>query len=137
LKPEKISSAQEIGKSRLENWALWARLDSSDTGYPKKCAYYEPGRAVNLEFEADEPLPYIDHAEAEAVDALIVRLGYSTITLLKMRYGADRRRQYRRCKMSDIAKELHYSFQKACDELTAAELSIGRASSWNLGDIGA
>lgn len=121
MKPERhFTPAQERGKERLENWALWSRLDSSDTGYPSRCSYWTPPRAGDVFEEVrDEPKPDINYRDAEIVEAMVVRLGAHVTIAVKMRY-------LKRAKTSQIARELGQTFQGAVDMLNRAEMEVGR-----------
>lgn len=112
----------ERGRDRLDNWALWSRLDGADTGYPRKCSIYTPPRAGDVWDEGDDsdPLPIIDHQDAEAVEAIIVTMAHVSRQALRAKY-IDRRR------LQDIAHRLSRGRDDVEKLLYEAEARVGRA----------
>ncbi len=108
---------QERGKERLKNWALWARLDSSDTGYPSRCSYYTPPRTGEVYDE--DVLPDIDYREAERTDKAIVGMAYSSRRAVKLYY-------LEQAKMRAICDDLALSFDAVVKLLKDAETEVGR-----------
>lgn len=111
----------ERGRDRLDNWALWSRLDGADTGFPRKCSYWTPPRAGDVYDESDaESLPVIDHRDAEAVEAVIVSMAHVSRAALRAKY-IERRR------MQEIMRLLSRGRDDVDKLLYEAEARIGRS----------
>lgn len=112
----------ERGRDRLDNWALWSRLDGADTGFPRKCAFWTPPRAGDVWDESDdaETQPIINHQDAEAVEAIIVTMAHVSKRALRAKY-IDRRR------IDDIARLLSRGRDDVDKLLYEAEARIGRS----------
>lgn len=115
------SPTVERGRDRLENWAQWSRLDSSDTGYPRKCAYWTPPRAGDVYDDDDfEALPVVDYIDAERVEAIVVGLEHASRQAVRARY-IERR------SLNAIARLIHGDRHRAERILVEAEQRVGRA----------
>lgn len=119
MRPEHFPPVQERGKARMENWANWARLDSSDTGYPTRAPYHTPARLGDIYESDEEKLPDIDYRDAERTEAIVTRMPYSSRRAVKLYY-------LKRVKMRAICDDLHLSFDAVVRILRDAEIEVGR-----------
>lgn len=120
--PYRTLPVVERGRERLDNWALWSRLDGSDTGYPRECSYYTPPRTGDTFDEAteSETKPPIDAIDAEAVERIIVQMAHISRVAIRVRY-------IERQPMKAVARALNMYTDNAAKILFEAEARIGRS----------
>ena len=114
----------ERGQERLWNWAAWSRLDGSDTGFPRKTAYYTPPKAGDTWLDGsdkgDETEAAVNYLEAEWVEALVLELQPHQRLAVLDRY-------INHGDIEAMAKRLHVDRQRARIILAEAERYIGMA----------